>query len=574
MTDARKTLHIAIVGSLRSDDARLFSEKALHTIIEAMGGSDVADLVLLASPSLTDPDSLKAILAAYPQAQVHAVVATDAPFDWTGIPHRLSQLCLQESVVLADSHLYAWILDQCDIAIVFAEKTSAYTTAFDFVNSARKQQIPAVFLQQSHAETDCFWTEKSLYAAYDAQLLKDTVKRLFELPVTQKPDSETDIVGGKLLWGKLYARFMRKYKATVDTKRPYTKDEMMDEAHTLAVNNETSHSAYQRLRQWFSAFDKDANAFGAQYRAAIYLRAVVPLFVTLALAVGFYCETLLGPLSIYIAGGGRSLSILAGIGFFVNSAMILYVYRLSNHKSIGAWHRQFLDNRLMAEALRVAVHFVPFGIPVNFQEFLTRKQVRRHNKKQVICLALKQLLNEASLPALTFTRETGKACLKELEALLHDQIAYHSSTAKRYQTIIRQMKKWGKATFAVGFSLVVLRGVFQLVISVFPISGDFGGISMQGYIKSFANMLALIIPAWAAYFSAKLSFCSFEQLEQNDRMMLDNLQGLLDIVEDEKREDIYSYADVYNLSVQTSQVLLGDISDWYSQLETKTVSRL
>ncbi|MCX7773772.1 MAG: hypothetical protein N2376_11740, partial [Clostridia bacterium] len=467
------------------------------------------------------------------------------------------------------SLVFSWLCDQADLAIVLSDDHNPFI--LDFVRACKQQAVPAVVLGLA-SESPMLWTEKSYYDSYEDEKLRHYLDTLM-VDILPHIREEHRVLGQRLLWGNLYKKYLKKYKATVDTSKPFTKDTIIDADCTFECLDEPAKATRSSLLEWFYHFDAMGIHYADKYKSSIYLRAVIPLFVTLALAVGFYIETLMSPWSVTLPGTRLQLwSLVAGIGFFTNVMLNLYVYRLSENPTVHSWHKSFIDNRFIAETLRMAVHFIPFGIPVNYLSHVSHFGA---NKKNVRALhRLKCILKEVGLPKTNFCETLSTGCLNSLEELVDDQIEYHKASANRYVKIYNTLKRFGKTVFYIGFSLVLMRGCIQLYLSFSSIQGEWNGKAVQPILKAFTNMLALVFPAWAGYFTSKLSLCNFEGLYNNDTTMIEGLMTIKRMIEDERRKGALSYGDLYSLSRNVTALLLGEVSEWYSQINTRTVTKL
>ena len=100
------------------------------------------------------------------------------------------------------------------------------------------------------------------------------------------------------------------------------------------------------------------------------------------LATGFYSETIFGfilkPFQINL----NILSYIAGVGFFLHALINLYVYTMSKNHEMNSYKNQSLDNRFIAEFLRVGIHFSSFGIPITFPEQIFTEG--NHEKERLV----------------------------------------------------------------------------------------------------------------------------------------------------------------------------------------------
>jgi hypothetical protein len=348
----------------------------------------------------------------------------------------------------------------------------------------------------------------------------------------------------------------------------------MDLSETTIVPENIEKTTYYYLRDWFYKFDSVAIEYAEKYRSSIYLRAVIPLVVTISLAIGFYIETLLSPWKISILGSKLQLwSIIAGIGFFIHALLNLYIYRLSENNIAKKWHKSFVDNRFIAEALRLSVHFMSFGVPMDYTQ-VTSAYGSKIKKNSTVIRRLRSILRGTKLPEVDFSNNTAQVCLNSLEELIDDQIAYHKTSANRYVNICTNLKRFFKIAFYIGFIFILLRGCLQLYLSFAGISGQINAQPLQPIVKSFANMLALLFPAWAGYFSSKLMLCNFEGLYDNDITVLEGLKEIKQVIFDKRNKDTIDYQDINELSGYLYKLMLNEVSNWYLQINTKTITKL
>jgi hypothetical protein len=485
----------------------------------------------------------------------------------------VSELDTEYDVFKSNMHLIlSWLCDQADFSIILKDDESSLL--YEFLKSCKQASVPTVSIEKV-TDRHMLWTESSYYDSYDDGKLEaylDTLLNVNNLLICK--DANKNLFGRKLLWGNLYDRYMKKYRTIVDTSKPCTRDTIIEENSNISSLNETGEAIRKNLIKWFNEFDKNAIEYANKYRASIYLRAVIPLVVTIVLAIGFYTETLLSPWEVNIPGTRLQVwSIIAGLAFFIHALLNLYVFKLSENKIIKSWHKSFLDNRFIAEKLRIAIHFIPFGIPINFVTSLNKYGIKGKYNKRVIN-QLRCILKDIGLPDMNFNKVDLAHCLIYLEELVRDQIDYHKNSANRYAKIYNKLKQYGKVAFYIGFIFVLFRGCLQLYFAFFKIDSFVNGKELHAIVKSFTNMLALLFPAWAGYFSSKLTLCNFEGLYNNDTQMLEELSLLRQMINDEKQKEYLAYGDLYNLAREVTSLLLGENSEWYSQINTKIVTKL
>lgn len=520
---------------------------------------DIIKIRFITSRDMVDSDFIDIAKSLYSEAEFQYVRSEDFTLE--------SKKVNEEAAVKKEVNYsldYSWITDQIDFAIILTDN-QAYD---DFLHHCKLNGIPAAVIN-TEMNSHIMWTEKSEYDSYDDNRFMEYLTALFpkEESLLLSSTANREIYGRKLLWGKLYPKYMKKHKAIKDTSKPYTEDTMMEMDVTLS--NRVSESVRNYLLKWFYGFDSVAVEYSEKYHSSIYLRAILPLIVTVALAVGFYVEPLFGPWKIVIPGTGLKVwSIIAGFGFFTHAFLNFYAFRLSENDTVKSWHKGFIDNRFIAESLRVAIHFMSYGVPVNYLTNITKYGTKIKRDSDIIS-RFRGIIRGISLPDEEDTKREINECLNSLEELINDQIEYHTMSVNRYVNICNSLKTYGKIVFYIGFVFVLFRGFLQFALSFLYIP-----VQILSIIKPFTNMLALLFPAWAGYFSLKLSFCNFEGLYNNDMTMLEGLKEIKQIIDDKKKKDKVAYSDIYELSKQINSLMLFEVSEWYAQVHTRKITSL
>ncbi|HOJ80374.1 MAG TPA: hypothetical protein PK767_07530 [Clostridiales bacterium] len=119
-----------------------------------------------------------------------------------------------------------------------------------------------------------------------------------------------------------------------------------------------------------------------------------------------------------------------------------------------------------------------------------------------------------------------------------------------------------------------MRGGLQFALVYAKTDIARNGINLISFVKSFANMLALMVPSWASYFSLKLSLGNFEGLASNSRAMADGLAMMKKMLDDEKKRTDISFERIYAFSKDISRLMLGEVVEWYSQLSSYKLTKL
>jgi hypothetical protein len=462
----------------------------------------------------------------------------------------------------------AWVTDQSDFAILFGQ--SDQNT--EFMMYCKTAGIPAIRIQ-SYGRMHSSWIEQLSEEDFEMKRLGSYISSLFPSTesIVRQADIDRSVFGYKLLWGGLYRRFMKKH----------TKNSAKDGAVAVAPQgisqcdfpaDTRARAAFEALHKEYEAFDQTSIQYADQYWSAIYLRAVIPLITTIALSIGFYTESILSPWPVVFGGTSLQLwSVIAGLGFFAHALLNFYVFRLSQSRVISAWHRGYIDHRFIAEALRLSMHFEPFGIPINVKRFHQYGSALKPESD--VYRRIRFAARRIAPVAFTNESHDKNLCLNRLHALIDDQILYHKKAVNRYQTIHERLERFAHVVFFLGFGFILLRGILQLLIGfhVFPANLAPQNLSM---LKSFANMLALLIPTWATYFTLKLSLCNFRNLHADNASMLDNLKSIQLEIEAVQQKRNPTQEDLIRLSGHMASTILGEISQWYGQIESRKLTNL
>lgn len=570
--ERRLTLHIAIAGNLPKERKKAVHAAAkLHRIIQIAKDSagkfaadqygfaaDKVALRFVTSPSYISAELLDILTELFPEEPI------------TGIGYKadeknaaFSEYSVIEETVSDIDLIDELIADQSDFALICADDNTYRHLLMNWQQSC----IPTVLLSTAQ-EGYCLRTDKEFFEDCDGHALAGYIAGLFPKKEAIETQAEKSVFGYKLLWSGLYRRYMKKNKPMDD--EPVKADPLIDDDAAFDFLEDTQQKNREFLKLHFKKHDAAAIQYAEKYRSAIYLRAVVPLVTTIALAFGFYAESLLSPWKVFVPGTSLNLwSIITGLGFFVHALLNLYVYRLSKSRTIQAWHKSFIDNRFIAEALRIIIHFTPFGMPVSLNRPLSLGTIKADQNNDVI-RRLRILLRSITPTVTAYHADNARECLSSLDGLIDGQITYHKNTANRLAGIVKKLEKRNTVIFYLGFGIVLLRGCLQLLFETRTIPLEEHLVS---WLQSFSNMLALLIPIWAGYFALKLSLCSFKTLYNSNVAVTDGLIAIRRVVELSGDSGV-TFHDLRQICDQTVAVMLGEISEWYRQIDTQKVTKL
>ena len=365
------------------------------------------------------------------------------------------------------------------------------------------------------------------------------------------------------LWEVCYDRFIKKNNAQVK-KLPFEKDILLDPEYK-GQDGVPCRPNQKRLAEQFHFFDGIAVQTAKKYRESIYFRSILPFYLTVAISIGFYVETLFGILYKF-QGGLDYWMFVAGIGFLLHALINVYGDYVYRCKEVKERHWVFMRSRYLAEYMRVAVHFLPFGIPM-YPESVQDKSLSAH---------VRRIFRSLEPTAGSYSQDAAKAVVTNSLLLINDQITYHTNTRSRLKLVVEKLEKNGKRLLWAGFAIVFVRGLLQFAMPFLTsiIQGEHNGIKWINFIRSLSNMLALIIPAWAGYFSLKLSLNNFRGLfnHSDDAIKkLDRLKGKAEMLANSSK---IPYEMLSALSQDILKTQLDEVNDWYMQTGARTVTRL
>lgn len=436
--------------------------------------------------------------------------------------------------------------------------TEADGATWELLQLAHTRKTPCIWLS---SKTHQFYTtSRVFYESYTPAWLESLCKSF------ANASCSPDVIPRKqipllTLGQKLQSRYLKKHDADA-TATASVSDTLLQNTPSSGTINEALRS---KLQQSFTDFDRAAVTLNSRYQAVMYWRSILPFITTIFLAIGFYAENVLGILPL----PAPFWTVVAGLGFLIHGLLNLYVYLLSRSELLKEWHRSFINNRYIAEVLRVLIHFAPFGVHLDLRKLC--------GSNQKVYATIRCIMDETEPKQTTVNRETADQLLTHLEQMLEDQLHYHAKSLKRYDGIVTKLNRWSRTLFAVGFAAVVLRALYQFAVVLFPLPAvSINAIPLSKFGSSFANMLALFLPAWASYFSAKLAGCNYQYNCDNHRRMQEQLTGMLSHVR-------ALHHNIQELPVEAIHVLGEDLAEvmliedtfaWHRQYTGSTIKHL
>ena len=504
-----------------------------------------ADVFFVESPIYTDPSMIQ--LVSRMGIPVKCITVPDLD-----IPGSDQTLCLETSHAdFIGENLCA------DVDLVLAawnESPEAMNGAvLDLLRMARRRKLPCIWVSEQSGKV--FWPEETLFMPFSDDKL-DRYMQTAAVPVLDptKPVHEHKIP----LLGigmRLRSIFLQKYKAAAPNANP-VEDTILRSDYQLPEAYRSKEPLRKKIIEQFAVFDKAAIVLNNKYQAVVYWQAILPFIITCFLAVGFYTETVFGAMSIQ----STLLTVLAGLGFMMNAYLNLYKYRLDRSKTVRLWRTAFAECRGTAELLRVLAHFVPFGLSLDLLYLC--------GDNPTVYRTVREIISDTEAGRIEVGQSTANEILRHLKEMVDDQLAYHKFSEKRYAGVVKSLSKWSRYTFLIGFVFVFLRAVFNFVTIIHPISNEpLGFVTIRGFSSTFANMLAMLLPAWAAYFSSKLSQCNYKYNLDNHRHMIKALEQIREqirVIEENFPDAPLEYVSAIGNSV--AQLMLSEDTAMWMKL--------
>ena len=556
------TFQLAVAGDL-PDDQKIYQQ--IDELIGQIKGylflgkkGEDPTIRMLASPAYTGSQwKGRAKLGGFP---LQVCCLDDAGEEWS---------VDSELLVRMDSPLRSiageWLCSQADLLlVVWNESLTEFSGAsWELIQMAHRKKTPCVWI--SSKTNQIYWSQETYYDKYGPNRLRELCEGLKSNEI--KPNFQVGERSPLIdLGARLQRRFLQKYKAQAEAM-PADCDVLLKEDFHFSNQDSTKKEIHSVLFEQFQNFDRSAVELSSRYRAVIYWRAILPMITTIFLAIGFYAETLFS-FAWLPAAGISPWAILAGVGFLIHGLLNLYVYGLSRDKHVQQWHQGFLNDRYIAEMFRVFLHFMPYGVSLDIRKL--------SGKNRDIYNLARGVIREVQPYSMNVDQKDMKEMLGHVQEMLKDQVAYHQESGARYGRVADSLEKWNKWIFSAGFIVVVLRAVLQFVIVYIPLSGASNGISTTSFVRSFANMTALLLPAWASYFSSKLSQCNYRYHSRNHKRMETQLSEELNRVEQLLELEHGVPLEVINtVAEELAEIMLvEDTAAWYDKISASTVTKL
>lgn len=430
----------------------------------------------------------------------------------------------------------------------------------------KQHQIPYYLINTAKPEEVSFSAD-AYYVPYSLERVQEYVAQLYDYEEVSEENTPIPLSG---LWLKLYNRFMQKYKLKV-RNIPYVEDRLLDEdyfpqGHPNAEN-------HKMLTTYFNYYDQKATEAAVMYRASIYFRSILPFLTTIFIAIGFYAETVLGFLVGKPALFGMNVwTMIAGIGFLIHALLNLYSGQTARNPGVQRLRKDFVEARFIAEHLRIAIHGEVHGISVDSIR-MNHSAIEQH-----VYAKLHHIIRQQKPADYVQTKGEMKQAMLDFNTLIADQLVYHENTIRRYELITKRLRKLAATLSGIGVTIVILRGILQFIIPFAAMSGNLSaewhGIKVESFMKSFANMLALVLPAWASYFSTKLNMNSYAWQQNNSQKMKNGFLAIQAKMEDASIRKNPSYQLMNDIANDICSLTAQDYIGWYQHTDAQGFTRL
>lgn len=461
------------------------------------------------------------------------------------------------------------ICDKADaLIVVWNEDVMEMSGAtWELMRIAYDRKVPCIWISTKSQQIYCLW--ESYYKKYTPQYLSAMSEPL------QSSELQPAVIEDKkgwmmTFWEKRRMVYLKKHKAETMVY-PSEEDYLLKQDFKMEEETSKGEAVRHVLLDKFNRFDAAAIELNSRFQTTLYQRSVLPFIATIFLAVGFYVETLLGKTVSGIVPEAASVAtllagLLAGTGFLIHGCLNLYVFRMSKSQNVYRWQSDFVYDRYVAEILRILIHFSPYGVVLNLRKLCGR------NRKMY--MTIKHLTDDAEPAEQNLDRKVVLSILQHMKEMLGDQLAYHEASRNRYKAIVNSLEKWGQIVFYFGFGMVVGRGVLQFALALFPLN-YINGMDMNSIVRSFLNMLALLLPAWAGYFATKAQQNNYRYNLNNHENMLSRLHTMRErVIHAMEQEEIPM--EVFDIIIEefAEIMLVEDTIGWQQQYMNLSVKPL
>ncbi len=471
----------------------------------------------------------------------------------------------------AKHELINWMMEQSDLFFTIWDGTKECESGaiWSLILQAHKKGIPILWMNPAHSN-QLYVYQGGISTLYDENYLPKYLCEL--LGLNGSPDhlqelktitnsSETH----KTAWSNYYKHFINNFKVA---QTPSTADTLLEEKTSLPDSFCSFEEKYNTLKTTYEKADQIAVIENNNYRSALLFRALLPFIANCVLIFGFYGYTIAGH---YITLTDLTWNIIIAGSFFLQAlcnGYIIWLSDLNNHKG---WHKLFVDQRYIAEVMRLAIHFTPINLPLNIGS--TSISSNSLPKDSPVSHFLRSILRTTSINcSVKFQKVEKEFFFTHTINLLSHQIDYHHYTASKHKLITKNLTRIAQVLFWLGITVIISRVALQFVFISFPQQFPFNT-PERNLISAIANLLAMIVPSAAATVYTILNLCGFRDLGQRSQQMVENLSKLKELFVNESKKDEIAYDDYCRLAKQVSTLLLKEATDWYALINTKKITK-
>lgn len=546
---------IAAAGDISEETPRLLAEMSARVAQIRAGLAEDYGLCFLASE-----EGLSSLWEAIRLDNAIAVHTVPAPMECTAggshIQGHARRMLVQVSD-LADMVLAFWDEDP--------DGGEAYV--WETLHRCMEKGVPCLWI--SKKDGSVYWAETILFEPFESDRLAAFLR-------AGKPQPEWDAPARKLPWGnglidcgnRQYQKMLKK-RDTAPAAKPVYQDRLMEDTPVLA--DAKGENTRVRLLEAYRGYDSQAVRLSELYRGSIYWRSILPMIATILLAIAFYATSVSQAVGSLLGLGDavpEAVYLLTSTSFLLHGMMILFSHLLARNPVIQSWHTHFLYNRTVAELLRFSIHVMPYGITLPLNRLL-RKSGFDVAGDQPVYVRIWHIFHDPQLELPVYQERRTAAYLSDLEAYLGSQLDYHRRNTARIQNLRNRLRKLETALLSAGIATVILRGIAQFFIIV--ISKNL--ISLPGYWGSIANMIAMIVPAVASYYSGKLTLFGFENNISESRIMQERLEKAIGLVRSMKGREV-NYSMMRNLTERIGILMMEDAAAWNHEMAKRRIQGL
>lgn len=475
----------------------------------------------------------------------------------------------------ANHELTNWMVEQSDLFFTLWNGTKEYDNCrpWNLILQASRKGIPVIWLDPARPD-QLYIHKEGLNLPLTTGHLEKYCRELLGLNnSTEKMDELQKLTGAvkihRNFGSSFYRHFTNQFKKI---PAPLSKDDLLEDKTILPAEFKPFEEKYKTMKAAYKRADWISMIENGNYRSALLFRAILPLLANFVLIFGFYGKNIIGTSKTF---GDTQWDIVIGASFMFQAFFTFLIIRISDQNEHKGWHRLFVDQRYIAEVLRLAIHFTPINLPLNNSSAAISSN--RLPKDSPVSHLTRSLLRATSINS----NEVASSVEKEFffsntEKLLSHQIEYHRYTAKKNKIIFKKLSTIARVLFWIGIGAIFARVALQIFFVGRDLNTALDPLKFAAtktHLSAIFNLLALIMPSAGATAFSILNLCGFRDLYLRSEQMVENLQMLKILTENESRREDLAYDDYCRLARQISTVLLQETTDWYAMINGKKITR-